>query len=157
VSSWQLGTINQADELEPILAIEQLSFRWPWGRLSFEGELSCKNACNYIAKLHANGAGEQVVAYAFFRLAADELHLLKIAVSPAWRGQGIASRLLERCFAIRAKQGATSVHLEVRPSNTPAMELYLKLGFEVIGRRHKYYADTKEDALLMMKNLKEEL
>jgi ribosomal-protein-alanine N-acetyltransferase len=157
VSSWQLGTINQADELEPILAIEQLSFRWPWGRLSFEGELSCKNACNYIAKLHANGAGEQVVAYAFFRLAADELHLLKIAVSPAWRGQGIASRLLERCFAIREKQGATSVHLEVRPSNTPAMELYLKLGFEVIGRRHKYYADTKEDALLMMKNLKEEL
>jgi ribosomal-protein-alanine N-acetyltransferase len=157
VSSWQLGTINQADELEPILAIEQLSFRWPWGRLSFEGELSCKNACNYIAKLHANGAGEQVVAYAFFRLAADKLHLLKIAVSPAWRGQGIASRLLERCFAIREKQGATSVHLEVRPSNTPAMKLYLKLGFEVIGRQHKYYADTKEDALLMIKNLKEEL
>ena len=157
MSSWQLGTINQADELEPILAIEQRSFRWPWGRLSFEGELSCQNVCNYIVKLQTNGAGEQVAAYAFFRLAADELHLLKIAVSPAWRGQGIASRLLKRCFAIRAKQGATSVHLEVRPSNTPAIELYLKLGFEVIGRRHKYYADTKEDALLMMKNLKEEL
>jgi len=157
VSSWQLGTINQADELEPVLAIEQRSFRWPWGRLSFEGELSCQNACNYIVKSSANGAGEQVVAYVFFRREADELHLLKIAVSPARRRHGIATRLLERCFAISAKQGATSVHLEVRPSNTPAIELYLKLGFKVIGRRHKYYADTKEDAILMMKNLKEEL
>jgi ribosomal-protein-alanine N-acetyltransferase len=157
VSSWQLGTINQADELEPILAIEQRSFRWPWGRLSFEGELSCQSACNYIAKSSANGTGELVIAYAFFRRASDELHLLKIAVSPAWREHGIATRLLERSFAISTKQGATSVHLEVRPSNTPAIELYLKLGFEVIGRRNKYYADTKEDAILMMKNLKEEL
>jgi len=157
VSSWQLGTINQADELEPVLAIEQRSFQWPWGRLSFEGELSCQNACNYIVKSNTYSAGEQVVAYAFFRRQTDELHLLKIAVSPAWRGHGIATRLLERCFAISAKQGATSVHLEVRPSNTPAIELYLKLGFEVIGRRHKYYAETKEDAVLMMKNLKEEL
>ena len=157
MSSLQLGTICQADELEPILAIEQQSFRWPWGRLSFEGELSCQNACNYIVKSGPNGTGEQVIAYAFLRRAADELHLLKLAVSPAWRRLGIATRLLERCFAISAKQGATSVHLEVRSSNIPAIELYLKLGFEVIGRRHKYYEDTKEDAVLMMRNLKEEL
>ena len=157
MSSWQLGTINQADELDPILAIEQRSFRWPWGRLSFEGELSCDTAGNYIVKSSADGAGEQVIAYTFFRLVANELHLLKIAVTPAWREQGIASRLLEQCFAISAKRGATSVHLEVRPSNVPAVELYLKLGFEVIGRRYKYYEDTREDALLMMKNLKEEL
>jgi ribosomal-protein-alanine N-acetyltransferase len=151
------GTINQTDELEPILAIEQRSFQWPWGRLAFEGELTCQNACNYIVKSSAGGAGEQVIAYAFFRMVADELHLLKIAVTPAWRGQGIAARLLERCFAISATRGAAAVHLEVRTTNTPAIELYLKLGFEVVGKRHKYYEDTKEDALLMMKNLKEKL
>jgi ribosomal-protein-alanine N-acetyltransferase len=157
VNSWQLGSINQADELEPILAIEQRCFRWPWGRLSFEGELSCQNASNYVVKSSKNGTGEKVVAYAFFRRVADELHLLKIAVTPDYRGRGIATRLLERCFEICAKQGVTSVHLEVRPSNNAAIELYFKLGFEEIGRRHKYYEDTKEDALLMIKNLKEEL
>jgi ribosomal protein S18 acetylase RimI-like enzyme len=31
------------------------------------------------------------------------------------------------------------------------------LGFKEVGKRHKYYEDTKEDALLMMKNLKEEI
>ena len=157
MNSWQLGSISQADELEPILAIEQRSFRWPWGRLSFEGELSCQNAANFILKSSESGTAEQVIAYAFVRLVADELHLLKIAVSPAWRGKGIARQLLERCFQTGIEKGATSVHLEVRPSNSPAVELYLNLGFEVIGRRPKYYEDTKEDALLMMKNLKEEI
>jgi len=157
VNSWQLGSISQADELEPVLAIEQRSFRWPWGRLSFEGELSGQNASNFIVKSSESGTAEQVIAYAFVRLVADELHLLKIAVTPAWRRQGIATRLLRRCFQMSAEKGATSVILEVRPSNTSAIELYLKLGFEVIGRRHKYYADTKEDALMMMKNLKEEV
>ncbi len=157
MNSWQLDTINCADELEPILVIEQNSFRRPWGRISFEGELSCQNACNFIAKSSEKGNGQQVIAYAFLRLVVDELHILKIAVSPAWREKGIATRLLERCLKRGAEMGATSVHLEVRPSNIPAVGLYEKLGFEVIGRRHNYYSDSKEDALVMIKNLKEEL
>ena len=156
MGSWQIDNISQADELDPILAIEQRSFRWPWGRLSFEGELLSTKACNLVVKSVGTGTGGQVIAYAFFRLAAVEMHLLKIAVTPAWRGQGIAGQLLERCFQTSAAKGANSVHLEVRPSNTTAVELYLKLGFKLIGRRAKYYEDTKEDALLMMKNLKEE-
>mgnify|MGYP003565254098 CR=1 FL=1 len=157
MTALQLGAINRVDELGPVLAIEQRSFRWPWGRLSFEGELASRNGRNYIVKSSSDGDGEQVAAYAFFRRAADEVHLLKIAVTPAWRRKGIATRLLQHCFAVSAAQGANSVHLEVRSSNLPAIGLYLKLGFEVIGKRHGYYADTKEDALLMMKNLKEEI
>ncbi len=157
MNSWLLDTISRADELAPILAIEQRSFRRPWGRLSFEGELTCRNACNLIVKSSENDVGEQVMAYAFLRLAADELHILKIAVAPAWRREGIATRLAERCLKMGAGRGATSAYLEVRPSNTPAVGLYQKLGFDVIGRRHNYYADSKEDALVMMKNLKEEI
>jgi len=157
VNSLLLDTISRADELGPILAIEQRSFRWPWGRLSFEGELACRNACNLTVKSSDNGADEQIIAYAFLRLAADELHILKIAVTPAWRRRGIATRLTKRCLKTGAEQGAISAHLEVRPSNTPAVGLYQKLGFEVIGRRHNYYRDSQEDALVMMKNLKEEL
>ena len=55
------------------------------------------------------------------------------------------------------ERGAISAYLEVRPSNEAAVALYQKLGFNVIGRRHNYYRDSKEDALIMMKNLKEEL
>jgi ribosomal-protein-alanine N-acetyltransferase len=152
LNGWQLTHVNHAD-LEPILAIEQNSFQWPWGRLSFEGELDSQTACNYAVKSAGSQNGAQIVAYAFWRVIVDEMHILKVAVTPALRGQGIASWLLERCFKLSVEHGARSAHLEVRPSNRPAVGLYRKLGFEVIGKRPKYYSDTKEDALLMMKIL----
>ena len=116
-----------------------------------------RNARNYAVKSTEVKTGGQVIAYAFWHLVVDEVHVLKVAVAPAWRGQGIASRLLERCFTLSVEQGAKSAHLEVRPSNIAAIELYQKLGFELVGRRPKYYTDSKEDALLMMKILKEAL
>lgn len=155
MNGWQLATINKND-LESILAIEKNSFRWPWGRISFEGELSCQDSRSLMLKKPFSGSDDRIIAYVILRLIAEELHLLKIAVTPAWRGCGIASALLSRCFLIFAQQGVTVVHLEVRPSNFPAIELYNKLGFEVVGRRPAYYMDSKEDALLMTKYLKED-
>ena len=152
MNGWQLTHINHAD-LEPILAIEQNSFQWPWGRLSFEGELNSHTACNYAVKSAGSQTDREIVAYAFWRPVLDEIHILKVAVTHGLRGQGIASWLLERCFKLSCEHGARSAHLEVRPSNRPAVGLYQKLGFEVIGRRPSYYSDTKEDALLMMKIL----
>ncbi len=153
MNGWRIATIKRAD-LEPILAIEQLSFKRPWGRISFEGELSCQNAHNYVVKSAETHKESQIVAYAFLRVVADELHILKIAVTPAQRGNGLATWILKRCFARGAMQGANSAFLEVRTSNIAAIRLYEKLGFEEIGRRPNYYPNTKEDALLMMKSLK---
>ena len=157
MNGWQIATINRRIDLEPILAIEQLSFHWPWGRLAFEGELSCQNACRFVVKSAEPDKASQIVAYAFLRRVADELHILKIAVTPALRGHGIATWFLNRCFTMGARQGVNSVYLEVRPSNIPAVELYEKLGFKEIGRRPNYYTDSKEDALVMMKDLRRNL
>jgi [ribosomal protein S18]-alanine N-acetyltransferase len=152
MNGWRIATINRTD-LEPILVIEQLSFKWPWNRTSFEGELSCRNACNYVVKSAETDKEWQIVAYAFIRRVMDELHILKIAVTPARRGYGIATWFLNHCFTMGAQRGANSAYLEVRPSNIPAIELYGKLGFHEIGRRPNYYMDSKEDALMMKKDL----
>ena len=143
-------TINRRVDLDPILAIEQLSFQWPWSRLSFEGELSCQSAFSYVVK---SDQVEQIVAYAFLRRVVDELHVLKIAVTPAQRGRGMATWFLNHCFTMGAQQGANSVYLEVRLSNIAAIKLYEKLGFKEIGRRSNYYPDSKEDALVMLKDI----
>ena len=45
--------------------------------------------------------------------------------------------------------GARSISLEVRPSNTAAISLYKKLGFEEIGLRRGFYREPKEDALIL--------
>ena len=39
--------------------------------------------------------------------------------------------------------------LEVRVSNTPAIKLYEKYGFQSLGTRKGYYQDNNEDALIM--------
>jgi len=52
----------------------------------------------------------------------------------------------------RAK-GANRLLLEVRPSNTAALALYKHLGFIPISVRNEYYADNREDALVMIKYL----
>ena len=101
MNGWRIATIKWAD-LEPILAIEQLSFKRPWGRISFEGELSCQNACNYVVKSAETHKASQIVAYAFMRRVVDELHILKIAVTPALRGHGIASWFLNHCLTMGA-------------------------------------------------------
>jgi ribosomal-protein-alanine N-acetyltransferase len=46
--------------------------------------------------------------------------------------------------------------LEVRPSNTAARALYESFGFQEVGRRPLYYADTEEDAILLALEWKEE-
>ena len=45
-------------------------------------------------------------------------------------------------------RGAVTSTLEVRASNQPAQQLYLKLGYEITGRRRRYYRDG-EDGLIM--------
>ena len=152
MNGWWIATINRAD-IEPILSIEQLSFQWPWGRLSFEDELSSQNASSYAVRSIEADKEPSIVAYTFLRRVENELHILKIAVTPALRRRGIGTWFLNRCFTMGAQQGADSVYLEVRPSNIPAIKLYEKLGFDEIGRRPNYYTDSNEDALIMMKKL----
>jgi len=156
MSQWQLTSVNPVD-INPIMDIERQSFSWPWKRVSFLGELNNRHAYSYTVKLNVSEHQNKVIAYIFFRQVKEELHILKIAVKPDWRAKGIASQLLTKCFTTGLKRGATSAFLEVRPSNASAMALYSKKGFRIVGRRPKYYTDTREDALVLMKNLKEDV
>ena len=156
MSQWQLTGIHPAD-INPIMEIEQDSFARPWNRLSFLGELRSEHAYSYMVKSIDDSQADRVIAYVFFRLIEEELHILKIAVTPNWRARGVASWLLKKCLSAGLVLGATSAFLEVRPSNKSAMGLYRKRGFRIIGRRPNYYTDTREDALVLMKKLKEDI
>jgi len=76
------------------------------------------------------------------------MEILNLAVHPDYRKKGLATSLLQRAFEICKKKGIAKSFLDVKVSNTPAIELYKKFGYVQIGVRKKYYPDTKEDALL---------
>lgn len=149
-------------DLDPVLEIERASFLNPWGREAFIDELKKAYARNYVI-LHDTGETRTVLdrqnvdGYACFNVAADELHLLKMAVRPDMRRRNIALHLLETCFRLAAAADIVAAYLEVRRSNKAAMNLYEKLGFSLIAVRPDYYPEhpgKREDALIMRKILK---
>lgn len=93
-------------------------------------------------------------AFARWSLAppAGEAELLRIAVEPSQRGQGLARALLDACEAGLAAEGIQDLHLEVRVSNAAARALYRGADWRETGLRGRYYRDG-EDAALYAKRI----
>jgi ribosomal-protein-alanine N-acetyltransferase len=129
-------------DLPQVIAIERRSFPTPWSLAMFVLELS-KPSGVCLAGIDADKLAGYLVCSRY-----DQVwHLMNIAVDPAVRRRGVASRLLERMLE-RAGLDA-SYTLEVRTSNAPAIALYERFGFRAAGTRPRYYQDTGEDALIM--------
>lgn len=84
--------------------------------------------------------------------AAQEAELLRVAVAPGTRRQGLARRLLEASERFLQGVGIRTLHLEVRLSNQAARTLYESTGWTLQGLRKAYYRDG-EDAVLYRKQL----
>ena len=146
-----------AEDFETIISIERDAFAQPWNRKAIIDELSCADASQYVARAFSQSqAHSAVIAYIFVRFLTDEMHIMKIAVDSNWRNRGTGTALLQFMQTVGKRRGATTVLLEVRPSNLAAIRLYEKSGFQTIGIRPNYYPHTRETALVMSKSLKEE-
>lgn len=133
------------DDINSVLEVERLSFFTPWSEKAFTLELTNnKNALYKVIK-----DGDKVIAYGGVWLLFDEGHITNIAVHPAYRGSGLGNTLLKDIMESSRKENISSMTLEVRESNIPAINLYKKNGFKSVGKRKGYYQDTKEDAIIM--------
>jgi ribosomal-protein-alanine N-acetyltransferase len=142
-------------DLRAVSAIEKESFPSPWSRWIFLAELT-QPVSHFWVIGPAPPSPWQVWGYIIFWVVADEMHLLNLAVRSDQRRQGIAQTLLRKALEQSRTQGAQVAWLEVRPSNTAARALYESFGFQEVGRRPLYYADTEEDAILLALEWKEE-
>ncbi len=87
------------------------------------------------------------VGYASWRRGVGEVELLRVAVLPEHRRNGVAAALLEHGLGAAAVRSSECVHLEVREGNVAARALYERVGFEVVGRRGGYYPDGETAVL----------
>lgn len=133
-----------ADDLEVILAIEETAHPTPWIAEVFEREFDLDWSHLWLFE-----RGTKAVGFLVFWVIHDEVHILNVAVEPTCRRQGIASAVLCYLVGIAQENAASFVALEVREHNQAAIALYESLGFEIIGQREQYYADTGEDAYIM--------
>ncbi|HEV8548938.1 MAG TPA: ribosomal protein S18-alanine N-acetyltransferase [Polyangiaceae bacterium] len=97
----------------------------------------------------AGAPNGSVLGFALAWRAADEMHLLDLAVDPALQRRGVGRRLLDAVIDDARRENGRLVLLEVRASNGPALALYRSAGFFVTDVRRAYYSDNGEDAVLM--------
>ncbi len=135
----------ETDDIPRILAIERVSFITPWTEQMFRSQLRFRDRAITLV-LVEDGA---ITGYVATWIAADEMHLMSIAVSPEARRGGRASTLLAEVLARGTERGCERTLLEVREGNEGARRLYRLHGFREIGRRRGYYEDTGEDAIIM--------
>ncbi|MEL7566080.1 MAG: ribosomal protein S18-alanine N-acetyltransferase [Dehalobacterium sp.] len=139
----------EAEYLDQILEIEQVSFPTPWSKQAFLSELQQNSLAYYCVGM----LNEKIIGYGGMWIIIDEAHITNVAVHPDYRGKKVGEALMLHLIAQALIKGALRMTLEVRPSNIAAQSLYQRMGFEAVGRRRGYYTDTKEDAIIMWKTL----
>jgi [ribosomal protein S18]-alanine N-acetyltransferase len=137
-------------DIDRVTLLEQKLFTDPWPRSAFEQDVSPDTGDFIIAEIDGVLCG-----YAGYILVMGEANLTNIAVAVEFRGKSIAKILLNCILEIAQKADCFSIFLDVRPSNEAAISLYRKYGFYDLYRRPNYYHTPIEDALVMVKNLKE--
>jgi ribosomal-protein-alanine N-acetyltransferase len=133
------------NHVKAVMEIEVQSFGAPWSEWAYRNEIKNKSAL-YIAGTAPDG---RLAAYAGAWLVLDEAHVTTIAVRPDLRRRKLGKAMLVALLDLAGERGVTRTTLEVRPSNTIAIEMYRKFGFHPVGRRKGYYSDNREDAIIM--------
>jgi ribosomal-protein-alanine N-acetyltransferase len=136
-------------DLNEIERIERDSYRTPWSRSMFAGELAKPSSVSLGAFDPETGG---LLGYLIISRYVDAWHVMNLAVAPGQRRRRIATNLLERLFEVTAGEDRRGYTLEVRVSNDVAIRLYEQAGFRARGIRRGYYTDNREDALIMWRD-----
>ncbi|HNW43214.1 MAG TPA: GNAT family N-acetyltransferase [Elusimicrobiales bacterium] len=118
-----------------------------WGESGFAGEEKNRNSVTLAAE--ADGA---VAGFISFWILRPQVQLNSLAVKKDLLRRGAATALLGKLLEYAAKSACTGIDLEVNEFNAPAIAFYRRHGFEVVGKRPKFYNNTQA-ALLMRRAL----
>lgn len=138
--------MKEAD-LPTVRMIESQSFSNPWSDNAFRGEI--QNTGVSFPLVVVRRPGNEVVGYIIYWHIRGDVQVNNIAVRPDCRGLGLGEAMMRFAIAKVRSAGAEFMTLEVRRSNTAAVKLYRKLGFEVLGSRRNYYTKPDENAYVM--------
>lgn len=137
------------EDVPAVMAIENQAYEFPWTEGIFYDCLRVGYPGWVLEK------DNQMIGYAMVSHGAGESHLLNLCITPAQQGKGYARQLLMGVMKNMCKLDCERMFLEVRESNQRAIDLYLRSGFKVIGRRKNYYpaGERREDALVLVFDL----
>lgn len=139
------------DDLHELSSLEAEIFLDPWGEeiLAHYLEVSEKDKSTYVLY---DEVDEKILAYVIVQTLYDEMEIMRFAVVPNRRREGLGKKLLNLLTSKAAELELKKIILEVNSINYKAINLYKSLDFIEVGRRKNYYKQG-EDALLMDLNI----
>ena len=135
-----------AEDVEQVTALEQSCFSMPWKSEDFLRLAEDPKSLYLVAETDG-----KIVGICGVTNIVGEGNINNVAVSADYRGQGIATKLMERLIEEGYKMGIAEFTLEVRVSNAAAIHVYEGCGFVSEGVRPGFYEKPTEDALIMWK------
>jgi ribosomal protein S18 acetylase RimI-like enzyme len=79
-----------------------------------------------------------LLSYPRYSATSSEAYIERLVVSPDFRRQGMARRLLAAAEDLARDEGKKTVGLHVSGNNLPALRLYENEGYEEISRQHSF-------------------
>jgi ribosomal-protein-alanine N-acetyltransferase len=136
-------------DVERVMKVEQEVYEFPWTERIFSDCIRVGYYC-WLALQRQN-----IVGHAVISVTSGESHMLNLSIANEYQRRGFGKQFIE--FLVKeaeAKQAQTML-LEVRPSNTAAINCYNAAGFNEIGSRKDYYPapEGREDALLFARHI----
>lgn len=132
------------EDLHEVCVIEQETFSDPWSKEDFSN--SMKEASNTYLVVVIEG---KIAGYCGYWGICEEGYIYNVAVKKEYRRHHIGHEMLKALLEDAHSRGITSMTLEVRLSNEPAIRLYEALGFERAGIRKDFYTKPRESAVIM--------
>lgn len=142
-------TAMTAAALGTVVHIENAIYEFPWTLGNFRDSLAAGYSCWLYEE------NDALIGYAVVMHALDEAHLLNLSIAARAQRRGHGRQLLGSISRIAHENGASTMLLEVRPTNFPGRQLYAQAGFSQVGLRRSYYPARggREDALVLSRTL----
>ena len=131
-----------------VAEIEKECFSTPWSEKAIKAVINDDLSHFIVAKI-----GNEVVGYGGMYSVMGEGYIYNIAVKRKYRKFGIGTNIVNELVNYSKIKSLNFLSLEVRKSNTPAINLYSNCGFEKVGNRKNFYTNPLEDAIIMTKFL----
>ncbi len=140
-------------DLEKVMKIEEGVYEFPWSIGIFQDCLRVGYCCWILEQ------GDKVSGYGIMSVLAGEAHILNLCIKSDLQQNGLGKEMLDYLIDLAKVHNADVMFLEVRPSNSQALKIYKRSGFDEVGNRKDYYPAKfgREDAVILAKQLTDKM
>lgn len=136
------------DDIYQVQNLEEKIFGQSLGVNFFYDELTINPFAHYYVLIEEN----MIIGYIGYRAYDSNVEVLNFLIDEKYQSIGFGTSLFSDSLKELSEFEIASLSLEVRRSNTKAINFYTKMGFKYSHVRTNYYGD--EDALVYIKEVK---